>query len=165
MREGEYRMKTVRFLTLCGVVFWLTCSAHARLGETPGLIEARYGKPITIHKDSVDPKYIKIDTGDSVKSASYRFNGFDIRVEFTKGRSTKEIFSKDELDSSDVETLLLANSDKKKWTPVTSEVPGTPVSHWKREDGVTAFLGVVHGTKHIRGGKNSLTITAAATGF
>ena len=154
-----------RFCLLCVLAFGLTYSAHARIGETVDAIEVRYGKPIPGSlKNPVkhSKNYSAMGAPDSITSAKYLFNGFAIHVEFTNGRSVKETFTKDELDSSDIDALLKANSDNKKWTPIAPEATDKGVTHWKREDGVTAFF---YPSPHSQKPPSSLTIACATTGF
>jgi hypothetical protein len=79
-----------------------SATASARIGETEAQIEARYGRP----------------TGSYRTVKSYSYNGFEIFVAFSNGKSGVETFQKrNHLPMSAVEigTLLDANGGGTKW--------------------------------------------------
>jgi hypothetical protein len=153
-------MKAARLVILCAILFGLACSASARLGETVYGIQARYGPPLpgTVYDDAPSTRsHKKMGASDSIRSAMYEKDAVRITVEFSQGRSVKETYRKtkgEKLVSEDVEKLLQANSDGKKWTPVSSDTVSGATKEWKREDGARAYTSGY-----------SLTVSANPKGF
>ena len=98
-----------------------------------------------------------LDKTDYLKSAYYHANGYSIKVEYDKGRSTKETFSKpDGIDEQDVEMLLKANG--KNWALV-SDTNGD--KRWNSDD-ATANL---TGSNSNKSTHHMLTFTVRPKGF
>jgi len=129
-------------------------SASARLGEAVSMVEMRYGKPVWKHTASHDGStrtHQKMGE-PSVVMKKYENSGFKIEVEYNNGLSVKETYYRStRLDSAEIEALLQANSNGKKWT---LEATG----RWKREDGAIASLGKSSNHHH-------LTVMVAPKGF
>jgi len=133
-------MKTARFWILLGVVFGLTYSAHARLGETVSQIEARYGPPDTLR--GVPPSRVPPIENSA---RQYHHDGIGINVHFYNGISLEETYLREkqpqQLSEKDIETLLNANGNGKPWVHLQSP------SHnddWTCESGYTATLNGQH---------------------
>ena len=146
-------MKKAWLLIVCATVGF-AYSASARLGETVALVEMRYGKPVWEHTASHDGStrtHQKMGE-PSIVMKDYENSGFKIKVEYNNGISVKETYYRStELDSAEIEALLQANSNGKKWT---LEATG----RWKREDGAIASL---EGS----GKHHKLTVMLAPKGF
>ena len=137
-------MNTARFWILCGVVLGLTCSAHARLGETVAQVEARYGKPDLPKKNASASN--REPTENPLRH--YLHDGIIIEVRFLNGISVEETYRQTvrddrndvHLSKKDIETILNANSNGRLWTDEKN-------GHWTCENGYTAVktdTGLLH---------------------
>jgi hypothetical protein len=104
-------MKTLVLLTS---LMLFTMTAHARLGETPAQVTARYGTM------KGTPEII----GTNLWKGTFRHAGFDVTVTFWNGRAVEENFFKDSFSISerDAEMLFRAVSGDGK---ITSESADT----------------------------------------
>src|SRR5437899_8353913 len=90
------------------LIFVITVTAYARIGETEDAIAQRYGKPIIL-KDGYNARH---------KIGSYEFKNYAITVDFIDGRSAREYFkTKDRtpLSAEERQVILAANGDLNQW--------------------------------------------------
>jgi hypothetical protein len=123
----------IALLTLSFIVS-VTVAAHARLGENPDQLVARYGQPL----NEADQKA----EGDKVAASDVIFQkgGIQITVTVTNGLSVSETFKKlngRSFSTGEVQILLNANSEGRGW-----EAPRTTQGDklWTRDDGAMARL-------------------------
>ena len=87
------------------------------------------------------PRTPDVANPDAFKSAEFEYDGFSIGVTFHQGKSAREEYRRigaklsEKLDDKDVEALLQANSNGKKWTQIEIHPHGRG---WVREDGAQA---------------------------
>ena len=118
------------FVFIAGVI----TTAHARLGDTPDQLAARYGQPLT----EIDEKA----EGTQIPVSNYVFQkgGFEIKVTVSNGVSAEESYKKlngDTFTDAEIRTLLGANSQGSEWE---APQPATGGKSWARDDGSTAAL-------------------------
>ena len=120
-------MKTTAITALLSLI--LCYSASARLGETLGEVNQRYGVPT----DAKEPE-------SNAFARWYLFNGLKILVGFLNGKSILEIYTPvngGSFDSSVSATLLAANSLGSTWKVTSvSDFQGESVTNWVLESGV-----------------------------
>jgi hypothetical protein len=116
-------------------VLSVTSSAHARLGENPDQLVARYGQPLSENDQKRE--------GDKIALADVIFQKSGIRIEVTvtDGISVAETFSKlngQPLTIGEVRILLTDNSQGYDW-----EAPRVFNGErwWTRDDNATAHVG------------------------
>ncbi len=110
-------------------------TARARLGETADQLVQRYGQPLSENDQKGE--------GDKIAQADVVFQkgGFQISVTVVEGLSVAEGFKKingQALTTTEVRTLLSANSQGREWEAPESEHGGRL---WTRDDSATAMLG------------------------
>ena len=112
-------------LLLSGLLLPLT--SHARLGESPARIEARYGIPTTYENGASSRDY----------RCTYTHDGFTITVQFLDDKSVSEHYHRDAKPFSDEELqrLLDINSRGTKWT---KSGKGDSDRKWKLVSGTVA---------------------------
>ncbi len=135
-------MKISRFVLLVGAMFGLASATSARTGESVSQVIARYGNPKQFKGPAVEnptamkgtPKTPDVANPNAFKWAEFEYNGFSVTVQFIQGKSVQEEYRRSasgKLHDKDIEALLQANSDGKKWTQADKR-------HWTREDGADA---------------------------
>jgi hypothetical protein len=112
----------------------VTATAHARLGESPDQLVARYGQPLS--EDDQKAEGAKVAANVVV----FQKGGFEIQVTVTDGYSVAESFKKingDAFTLSEVRYLLSANSQGHGWE-APQKIQGQQV--WARDDAAAARL-------------------------
>lgn len=125
------RTELLALLFITGV----TATAHARLGETPDQLVARYGQPLS----EVDQKAENGKVG--MANVVFQKGGFEIDVSVNDGVSVQETFKKlngQPLTLGEVRTLLDANGQGMTWEAPELIQQG---KMWKRDDGAVAIVG------------------------
>jgi hypothetical protein len=112
----------------------VTISAHARIGETPEQLVARYGQPL----NEVDQKAegAKI----SLARVSFQKGGYEIDVTISGGTSVQEIFKKinnQPITVEEARILLNANAQGLEWSAPQKK---TDAFVWTRDDNAVAQL-------------------------
>ena len=120
-------------------VFAVEPCLYARLGETEGEVDQRYGQSYEYPANNTrelevlglvvkavdpeekdDPQFPRVTGFPGVKVKTYNFHGFLIEVAFINGKSEAESYirkDKSGLEDADIEALLAANSLGSKWQP------------------------------------------------
>jgi hypothetical protein len=132
-------------IILLSLVFIATTAvaAHARIGETPDQLVARYGQPL----NETDQKA----EGDKIALAhvSFQKGGFQIEVTISGGLSVEEIFKKlngQSITVDEAHILLTANAGGQNWSFPDK---GKDAITWTRDDHALAKL-TSDGTMTIR---------------
>jgi hypothetical protein len=121
-------------LLTVGFIVTLTSSAHARLGETPDQLVARYGQPLNEADQKADGAKIPL------ASVTFQKGGYQIDVTITDGVSTQEVFKKingQSMTVSEARVLLAANAQGREWGP---QQKGDNEIVWRRDDNALAKL-------------------------
>jgi len=110
-------------VVLVGLLLLLPSTTFARIGETLTQCEARYGKADRTDKDTGVVYFLK--------------GGFYIMVDFHQGKAEAVGYKKEqggkEMSDNEIETLLKANGEDKKWKRIESI---TIKQQWRTEDGL-----------------------------
>ena len=120
------------YLMLCATFCSLAPStAFARLGETRAECETRYGQPFKVYEGE---NKIEFRANDMQVFCTFMGANADAVCEHIGYNSLKGLASPMSLEQ--VETLLKANSQGKKWSRPTQErTPLGVITKWQREDG------------------------------
>jgi hypothetical protein len=114
-------MKTKLFLPI--LALGVSASAFARIGETTGQVDKRYGAPLeTIKNDG--------------ESRRYSFGGFTVVVNFERGISQCEVYQKQNtsrMTEAEIRGLLEANAGVSPWRDDADE--GSDFYLYRSKDG------------------------------
>ena len=112
----------------------VTVSAHARIGETPDQLVARYGQPL----NEVDQK--AEGTKIALANVTFQKGGYEIDVIIIGGFSAQEIFKKlnsQPITIEEARVLLNANSQGRIWN---APIKDSDAVTWNRDDNAVAEL-------------------------
>ena len=113
----------------------MTAVVHARIGETPDQLVARYGQPL----NEVDQK--PDGTKIALAKVTFQKGGFKIEVTITDGVSQMEFYTKisgQPITVEEARVLLTANAQGMEWSPPHQT---SDAIMWTRDDNAVARLG------------------------
>jgi hypothetical protein len=129
-------LKIMRIVLLTLALFpAMTAVLHARIGETPDQLVARYGQPLK--EEDQKPDGTKI----ALAKVTFQKGGYQIEVTITGGASQQEVFKKlngQPITVEETRVLLDANSQGLNWSP---PVKTSDSIIWTREDNAMAKMG------------------------
>jgi hypothetical protein len=129
-------LKIMRNVLLTVALFaTMTAAVHARIGETPDQLVARYGQPLKEEDQKPDGTRI------ALAKVTFQKGGYQIDVTITNGVSQEEVFKKlngQPITVQEGRVLLGANSQGLDWGP---PVKTSDAIIWTREDNAIAKMG------------------------
>jgi hypothetical protein len=97
--------------TLLLIALMFSTPVFARIGETTGELDKRYGKPLETNRDKVETR-------------RYSFRGYTVLVGLDQGISQFEMYRREDnfrMTEPEIQGLLQANVGKSEWLPDPDE--------------------------------------------